>query len=101
MEKFNLQLFGEDEDEAINRIVDINEDYPGGGGFKDGMEDDDMVNAITVCAGQLIRIADALNEIDINLERLANCTAYIPPNQYQKKGHYIFHIGGSVDTGTY
>ena len=62
--RMNLQLFGKDEDEAIDRMVDINEDYPGDGkAFPDGMSAGDVPNALTVCAGQLVRIADALEEI--------------------------------------
>lgn len=62
--RMNLQLFGEDENEAIDRMVDINEDYPGDGEtFPDGMSAGDIPNALTVCAGQLVRIADALEGI--------------------------------------
>lgn len=60
--RMNLQLFGEDENEAIERITDINEDYPGDGKtFPDGM--------LTVCAGQLIRIADTLDELNKSLKK--------------------------------
>lgn len=40
-------------------------------------------------------------DIAENISALADCVAYIPPNQYQKDGYYIFRIGGSVDAGTY
>lgn len=64
--RMNLQLFGEDENEAIERITDINEDYPGDGKtFPDGMGQ----NALTVCAGQLIRIADTLDELNKSLKK--------------------------------
>lgn len=45
------------------------------------------------------RIADALEEIGDNLERLANCVGYIPPTPLQKVGYYIFRIGGCIDNG--
>ena len=67
--RMNLQLFGEDENEAIERITDINEDYPGDGKtFPDGMGQEDLTNALTVCAGQLIRIADTLDELNKSLK---------------------------------
>lgn len=69
--RMNLQLFGEDENEAIERITDINEDYPGDGKtFPDGMGQEDLTNALTVCAGQLIRIADTLDELNKSLKKL-------------------------------
>lgn len=57
---------------------------------------------------QMERIADYLEEIslslkniDEHLEKFEDCIGYVPPNQYQKDGYFIFRIGGSVDTGTY
>lgn len=49
--------------------------------------------------GSINRIADALEEIGDNLERLANCVGHIPPTPLQKEGCYIFRIGGQVDAG--
>lgn len=73
--RMNLQLFGEDENEAIKRITDINEDYPGDGKtFPDGMGQEDLTNALTVCAGQLIRIADTLDELNKSLKKVVDKT---------------------------
>lgn len=47
---------------------------------------------------QLERIADALEGINDNLERLSECIGYIPPNHFQSKGYYFLRIAGNVDT---
>lgn len=73
--RMNLQLFGEDENEAVERIAELNEDYPGDGQtFSDGMEKEDLPNAVTVCAGQLIRIADALEGLNEMLDGIIDKT---------------------------
>ena len=73
--RMNLQLFGEDENEAVERITDLNEDYPGDGKtFPDGMGLEDLPNAVTVCAGQLVRIADALEELNKSLKSITDKT---------------------------
>ena len=73
--RMNLQLFGEDENEAVERITDLNEDYPGDGKtFPDGMGQEDLTNALTVCAGQLIRIADTLDELNKSLKSIVDKT---------------------------
>ena len=36
--KVNLQLFGRDEDVAINRFAELNDDYPSDGNYPAGME---------------------------------------------------------------
>ena len=73
--RMNLQLFGEDENEAVERITDLNEDYPGDGKtFPDGMGQEDLPNAVTVCAGQLVRIADALEELNEMLDGIIDKT---------------------------
>lgn len=73
--RMNLQLFGEDKNEAVERIAELNEDYPGDGQtFSDGMEKEDLPNAVTVCAGQLIRIADALEGLNEMLDGIIDKT---------------------------
>ena len=73
--RMNLRLFGEDENEAVERIAELNEDYPGDGQtFSDGMEKEDLPNAVTVCAGQLIRIADALEGLNEMLDGIIDKT---------------------------
>lgn len=75
LERMKLQLFGEDENEAVERIAELNEDYPGDGQtFSDGMEKEDLPNAVTVCAGQLIRIADALEGLNEMLDGIIDKT---------------------------
>lgn len=42
--------------------------------FPDGMGQEDLTNALTVCAGQLIRIADTLDELNKSLKKVVDKT---------------------------
>lgn len=67
--------------------------YPVDMDFKQGFEKDgienDFIMKIMLCK-KLDRIADAL-------EKLNDCVGYIPPSMFNKEGHHILRIGGSVD----
>lgn len=83
--KVNLQLFGRDEDVAVNRMAEV-----------DSVESKDgRAEALVVITGQLLRIADAL-------EALVSCVEYVPPTEYERRncpdaeGYYKLRIGGEV-----
>ena len=92
MTKIDLNLFGEEEDQIIEKLDEIKSDWQ--------MNDNNLAVEVAKLT-QLTRIADVLEEIGDNLERLADCVGHIPPTPLQKEGCYIFRIGGSVDTATY
>lgn len=68
--RFNLQLFGDDEDVAINRFADLNDDYPSDGNCMAGVEYGEVPNALTVIAGQLIRLVTTMEAIEDILDRI-------------------------------
>ena len=63
-----LQLFGDDEDVAINRFAELND--PSDGNYPAGMEYADVPNALTVIAGQLIRLVTTMEAIEDILDRI-------------------------------
>lgn len=81
-----LQLFGRDEELAVNRMEEAAERVE----TKEG-----RTEALVVIAGQLLRIADAL-------EALVSCVEYVPPTEYERRncpdaeGYYKLRIGGEV-----
>lgn len=87
--KFNLNLFGEAENQTIEKLDEMKSDWQ--------MRDNNLAVEVAKLT-QLNRIADALEEIGDNLERLTNCVGYIPPAPLQKEGYHVFRIAGQVDT---
>lgn len=65
-----LQLFGDDEDVAIGRFADLNDGYPSDGNCMAGMEYGEIPNALTVIAGQLIRLVTTMEAIEDILDRI-------------------------------
>lgn len=90
MTKMDLNLFGEAENQTIEKLDEMKSDWQ--------MNDSNLAVEVAKLT-QLTRIADVLEKIGDNLERLANCVVYIPPTPLQKKGYYIFRIGGCIDNG--
>ena len=90
MTKMDLNLFGEAENQTIEKLDEMKSDWQ--------MNDNNLAVEVAKLT-QLTRIADVLEEIGDNLERLANCVAYIPPTPLQNEGYYIFRIGGCIDNG--
>ncbi len=97
--RMNLQLFGEDENEAVERKTDLNEDFE-----RDGIESSLVMASVIAAkldsiANALERIGDRLDALDEIQEDLDNCIGYIPPSRYappEAKGCNFFRIGGSV-----
>ena len=65
-----LQLFGDDENVAISRFAELNDDYPSDGNYPAGMEFVEIPNALTVIAGQLIRLVTTMEAIEDILDRI-------------------------------
>lgn len=91
LDKFDLQLFGENEDRSVETVSEVIEDY--------GMNAQEALGTVT--HAELTRIADSLESISDSLEALSECVGYVPPAPHQKEGYHILRIGGSVDTGNY
>lgn len=68
--RMDLQLFGDDEDVAISRFADLNDGYPSDGNCMAGMEYGEIPNALTVIAGQLIRLVTTMEAIEDILDRI-------------------------------
>lgn len=90
-DKFDLQLFGENEDRSVETVIELMEDY--------NINEQEALG--TAAHAELTRIADSLESISESLETLSKCVGYVPPNRFMKEGYHIFRIGGDVDTGNY
>ena len=90
MTKMDLNLFGEAENQTIEKLDEMKTDWQ--------MRDNNLAVEVAKLT-QLNRIADVLEEIGDNLERLTTCVGYIPPTPLQKEGYHVFRIGGCIDNG--
>ena len=95
--KMELQLFGDMEDEAVDGLMELAEEYQ-------GMNAEQQVEVAKIA--QLRRIASALegienalsslSGIESSLEDLAGCAVWCPSPFPGGKPYKMFRIGGSV-----
>ena len=90
MTKMDLNLFGEAENQTIEKLDEMKSDWQ--------MNDNNLAVEVAKLT-QLNRIADALEKISDNAELLNECIGYMPPTHFMRKGYNFFRIGGCIDNG--
>lgn len=89
MFRMDLNLFGREEDQAIEELNEMKADWL--------MDDNTLVVEVAKLT-QLRRIANALEKISDNLDYLNSCVVYVPPRHFQTEGYHFLRIGGQIET---